>query len=358
MNINVWFPRLGCALLIFSGWSLARPAAALEAAGLYQGTAPVESQAAAARPGAIRAAFIEALIKLTGDRNIAQHENIAALAGEAGRYVQQFRYQQAEPGEAEAAPRLTLWVKFDEQAVNQALRDYGLSVWPRERPAILVWLAYEENGRRRLVEPEDASGLPALLEQHAARRGLPLLTPLFDLEDAAALPVSDVWAGFKAPVMAASGRYRPDIVLTGRLFEAAPGRWELQWRGWFGDETLSWNNSGAPAGAALQAGVDELADRLAARYVKRGLAAVERIRLTVRDVASIDDYARTLAHLEALQSVLSVEVKRVRPNELALELNARGGLAAIEQALDLGSALEAVGAMPPGGPASYRLLPR
>ena len=350
MNVNALFPRLACALLVFAALSLARPAAALEAAGLYQGTAPVESQAATARPPAIRAAFIEALIKLTGDRNIAQHENIAALAGEAGRYVQQFRYQQAEPGEAEAAPRLTLWVKFDEQAVNQALRDYGLSVWPRERPAILVWLAYEENGRRRLAEPEDASGLLALLEQHAARRGLPLLAPLFDLEDAAALPVSDVWAGFKAPVMAASGRYRPDIVLTGRLFEAAPGRWELQWRGW--------NNNGAPAGAVLRAGVDELADRLAARYVKRGSAAVERIRLTVRDVASIDDYARTLAHLEALQSVLSVEVKRVRPNELALELNARGGLAAIEQALGLGGALEAIEAMAPGGPAGYRLLPR
>lgn len=358
MNVNALFPRLVCALLVFSAWSLARPAAALEAAGLYQGTAPVESQAAAARPGAIQAAFIEALIKLTGDRNIAQHEHSAALAGEAGRYVQQFRYQQTEPGEAEAAPRLMLWVKFDEQAVNQALRDYGLSIWPRERPAILVWLAYEENGRRRLVEAEDASGLPGLLEQHAARRGLPLLMPLFDLEDAAALPVSDVWAGFKAPVLAASGRYRPDIVLTGRLFEAAAGRWELQWRGWFGAETLSWNNSGALAGDALQAGVDELADRLAARYVKRGSAVVERIRLTVRDVASIDDYARTLAHLEALQSVLSVEVKRVRPNELALELNARGGLAAIEQALDLGGALEAVGAMPPGGPAGYRLLPR
>lgn len=358
MNVNALFPRLACALLVFAALSLARPAAALEAAGLYQGTAPVESQAATARPPAIRAAFIEALIKLTGDRNIAQHENIAALAGEAGRYVQQFRYQQAEPGEAEAAPRLTLWVKFDEQAVNQALRDYGLSVWPRERPAILVWLAYEENGRRRLAEPEDASGLLALLEQHAARRGLPLLAPLFDLEDAAALPVSDVWAGFKAPVMAASGRYRPDIVLTGRLFEAAPGRWELQWRGWFGAEALRWNNNGAPAGAVLRAGVDELADRLAARYVKRGSAAVERIRLTVRDVASIDDYARTLAHLEALQSVLSVEVKRVRPNELALELNARGGLAAIEQALGLGGALEAIEAMAPGGPAGYRLLPR
>ena len=358
MDINAWFPRLVSALLVFSVLSLIRPAAALEAAGLYEGRAPVESQAASARPPAIRAAFIEALIKLTGDRNIAQHENIAALAGEAERYVQQFRYQQTEPDEAEAAPRLTLWVKFDEQAVNQALRDYGLSVWPRERPAILVWLAYEENGRRRLVEPEDASGLPGLLAQHAARRGLPFLTPLFDLEDAAALAVSDVWAGFKAPVLAASGRYRPDIVLTGRLFEAAPGRWELQWRGWFGAEMLSWNNSGAPAGAVLRAGVDELADRLAARYVKQGSAVVERIRLTVRDVASIDDYARTLAHLEALQSVLSVEVKRVRPNELALELNARGGLAAIEQALDLGGALEAVEAMPPGGPVGYRLLPR
>lgn len=357
MIFNVPFWRMFCALLAFYLLSLGRPVAALEAAGLYEGSAPVESQAAAARPQAIRAAFIEALVKLTGDRNIAQHENIAALAAKAGDYAQQFRYQQIASGQANAEPPLRLWVKFDENAVNQAMRDYGLSVWPKERPAILVWLVYEENGRRRIVEAEDESGLPGLLARYAARRGLPLMSPLFDLEDRAGLAVSDIWAGFRAPVMAASRRYRPDMVLTGRLFQSAAGRWEIQWRGWFGAETLSWRNGGALAGTVLEAGVNELADRLAARYANRGSAMVERVRLTVRDVASIDDYASTLAYLEALQSVLSVEVKRVRRNELVLELNARGGRAAIERALGLGGTLEAVEAIKAGGPA-YRLLAR
>ena len=355
--MNLKYPIRPLFWVLLSACLLAtgRPALALEAAGLYQGMAPVESQAAAVRPRAIRAAFIEALVKLTGDRNIAQHEGIAALAGQAGRYVQQFRYQQTGAGEADSASPLALWVKFDENAVNQALQDYGLSVWPKERPAILAWLALEENGARRIVEFEDESGFLGLLEQYASRRGLPLLFPLFDLEDAAALAVSDVWAGFKAPIMAASGRYRPDIVLTGRLLQASPDRWEIKWNAWFDDERLSWNNRDARAETVLEAGVNELADRLAARYVNRGSAAVERIRFSVRDVDSIDDYARTLAHLEALQSVVSVEVKRVRRNELVLELNARGGLAALEQALDLSGTLEAIKA---GGPADYRLLAR
>ena len=328
---------------------------AIQVTNLYQAIVPVSDQSAATRAPAINNAFIQVLIKLTGDRNIRNNETTTQLTKDAKRFVQQFRYQQVQPKEGQEQATTELWVEFDENAMNQALRDYGLSIWGKVRPSILVWLAYEANASRRLVSFEDGTDYLSLLDERAMARGIPLLFPLFDLEDTSRMSVSDIWAGFSEPILSASERYQADIVLTGRLIQVLPTLSEIKWTAFMDDETLSWNSQAEMAEVALEEGINELADRLAARYANIGSTRAETINISVLDVKSIDNYAKALAYLESIQSVTSVKVTKVLDNEVMFELISQGGLEVIEQAIKLGKTLEPVSSTEQ---IVYRLLPR
>ena len=327
---------------------------AITVAGLYQTMVEVADQSAAARKPAIKNALIQVLVKLTGDSNIKSNENISALINSAERYVQQFRYQQAKLEDEQLEPATELWVQFDETAVNQALREYSLPVWGKERPSVLVWLAQEKNNIRNLISLDDELGYLKSIAESAETRGISLLFPLFDLEDTSAMSVSDLWAGFSEPVLNASARYQADIVLTGRLTQALPTLWEINWTTYTDDEVSIWSNQAELAEMVLEEGINELADRLAARYVNTGSTLAESIELTVSAINSVDDYAKTLSYLESLQAVVSVKVKRVIENEVMFELNSQGGFPVLEQALKLGKQLEQVNT---NEKIVYRLLP-
>jgi len=113
------------------------------------------------------------------------------------------------------------------------------------------------------VSFEESSEYLTMLDQGASARGVSLLFPLFDLEDTSGISTSDVWAGFKEPVLEASHRYQADVILTGRLIKTLPTLWEAQWLVYIGDQEMRWTSQGELAELVLEEGVDELVDRLA-----------------------------------------------------------------------------------------------
>ena len=132
----------------------AQPVMAIKVSGLYQATVPVKSESASARNPALKRALLQVLVKLTGDRNIDQNSGVAAISERPEQYVQQFRYEQHLEDDGTQSTRLL--VKFDESVLNASLRNYGVSLWSNERPSILVWLAHENDGLRRLVGLEES----------------------------------------------------------------------------------------------------------------------------------------------------------------------------------------------------------
>ena len=118
---------------------------AIRSAGLYQATVPVADESVSKRSPAIKQALIQVLVKLTGDRNIRDSSDIAPLIERPERFVQQFRYRQVEDQEEQNVQSTELLVQFDENALNEGLRGYGLTIWGQERPSVLVWLAHEQN---------------------------------------------------------------------------------------------------------------------------------------------------------------------------------------------------------------------
>jgi len=319
---------------------IAQPVHAIKVSGLYQASAPVSNESASKRKPAIKQALIQVLVKLTGDRNIRKSSGISLLLERPERFVQQYRYQQSKPQGDELVQSKELWVQFDETALNEALRSYSLSIWGKERPSILVWLAHEDKGTRRLVSFEESPEYIAMLDQRAAARGVSLLFPLLDLEDTSRMNVSDVWGGFKEPVLDASNRYRSNVVLMAKLIQTLPTLWESHWSAYINGQEMHWTNQGELAEIVLEEGVDELVDRLAAQYVNTGSASTEVLELIVSGINNLDGYAKTLSYLESLQSVSNVQVKQVSENEVMFEIISRGGLTAINQTIALGSTLE------------------
>lgn len=328
---------------------------AIQVSGLYQATVPVADETAGKRSPAIKQALIQVLVKLTGDRNIRSSSNIVPLIERPERFVQQFRYRQVEDQEGQSVQSTELLVQFDETALNDGLRSYGLTIWGQERPSVLVWLAHEQNETRRLVSFEDRPEYLNMLDAGAGARGLSLLFPLLDLEDNSRISVSDVWAGFKEPIAHASNRYQADVILTAKIIQVLPNLWESKWTAYLNDQTESWTSQSELAEIVLKEGIDELADRIAAQYVNSGSSVSEVIELLVTDVDNLDKYARALAYLESVQSISSVQVKRVSRNNVIFTLINRGGLGAIDQSIALGKTLELVSN---NEQLTYRLLPK
>ena len=327
--------------------------------GLFSAEVPVAGRQTEQRNQAIRAAYAVVLGKVSGYPDIAERPELAGDLGDAPRYVQQFRYR-SDPAQLEAGvpdPAQLLRVKFDADAVMRVLREHRLPIWGSTRPAVLVWLGLEQGGRRSLASMEAEPDAWAALQRGAEARGLPLLLPLFDLEDHSQLEAGDLWGDFESRIRAASARYAPDAILVAAASQRGGG-WRLRWILYQDDDKTEWNTAG-DLDQALVAGVERSADVLVARYAPLGAAvSAAALQLRVTGVSDLAGYGRLQAQLEGLDMV-----KRVRPllieSETSLfELQLAGSVQALEQALTLGGLLEPAqpGQAEPGR-LEYRMRP-
>ncbi|MFQ5487071.1 MAG: DUF2066 domain-containing protein [Gammaproteobacteria bacterium] len=365
---------LGCALWLAAAL---QPAAAVEMADLYEVAIPVNSQADSEQRTALRRAFAEVLVRVTGKREAPSLAPLKQVLKRPMGYVQQFRYrtlrvQDMTPGMAqERAEEQELWVSFDPQAVNRLLSEADLAVWGRARPATLLWLAVEDGGRRFLVGSAQGEALQAQLRAAARRRGLPLFFPLLDLQDQAALHFTDVWGDFQDVILAASQRYQSASVLVGRLYHRDGGAWEGRWTLYLEGRPAFWTFSADDPAEVLAAGVDGAADHLALRYAQRlNMDAGNSVTIAVHDIRSLEDYARAMHYLESLDPVTHLRVLAVEGETVVFQVGINGSRDGLAQTIGFGGTLappqsEAMFYSPAAAPEaaavqatlSYRLLP-
>lgn len=367
------FLMFACLWLVLAPGVLVVPAAcAAEAVALYEAQVPAQGQGAAERGDALRRALAEVLVKLSGDRAAPKSATLSRLLKDAPRFVLEYRYQAPAEGQASLGERW-LWARFDGEAVEQEMRKAGVPVWGRTRPSTLVWLAIDNGSQRFLIAAGAHAAAATELRAAAQRRGAPLLLPRMDLEDQDRLQPDDVWNGSRETVLRASARYRPEVVLTGRMREERPGAWVVRWTFYQQGAASEWTTRGTEA-EAVAGGIDRAADALAARLaVHAGGTQPLGLMLKVSDVRSVEGYAHALRYLTGLSSVSQVQIARVEDSTITFLLEVRGGRHILERAIALGNTLAAAPVMPaaaatPGdlalgetqeGPTvlAYRLLP-
>ncbi|WP_428603455.1 DUF2066 domain-containing protein [Sedimenticola sp.] len=336
-------------------------AAASQVTGLYSAEVAVDGQSAEQRTDGIRRAFAQMLVKVTGNRHVAQRPEIQNDIEQAPRYVQQFRYRldasRVPTGESSATEAGTasvgeisarlLTVQFDTAAVQRLLRERRLPVWGENRPSGLVWLGIESQGQRRVMRPESDEPLLSAMTAAAAQRGIPLLLPLMDLEDQAAVQVADLWGDFEQNISRASQRYTPDLIVTGRLTQLSSKLWRVTWRLYHGDRQSNWRDEGDDPAALAHAGIEHVSDLLAELYAPvGGEANLSRIRLRVSGVSDLTQYVGIGRFLQSQSSVERVDMMSVEPDAITYELQVRGGVQVLEQGLALGGMIEPITDLP------------
>jgi len=355
-----------CALsaaLFLLALAIARPAFAAQVSGLYDAEVLAEGQEIAQRNSAIAEAFRQVLVKVTGNRGVIRHPQLVNEISHASRYVQQYRYRMVmleEPAAAVVEPPIEsggvavatppqsthfkqahmLRVAFDEQAVNRMLRQYGIAVWGGMRPATLIWLAIEQDGRRSLAmldsDEQSYAGIFNVMET----RGIPILFPLMDLEDQVNLQVSDVWGGFADTIWRASERYGADAVMTARLVQFSSELWRAGWTLLLDDKEFLWDSEGDSLAMAVEAGVQAGMDLLASHYAPSATDNnIDAIYLRVAGVDDLYRYAKLQRYLAGQDVVEQLSLQFVEPDVVTYALQVRGGQRALEQGISLSSIL-------------------
>ena len=178
----------------------------------------VDDQSQRSQDSALKSAFKQVMIKITGNKDALQNPGVKAALRTPQAYLRSYRFDFQE-GE-------TLYVaEFDKIKLNELLQREGLPLWGERRPETLLWLATEdsESGERQLLDETTPSVMREHLSAKAKERGLPLSFPLMDLTDRTTISIYDVWGRFVQSLTQASHRYSVDNVIGARVYKNEPG---------------------------------------------------------------------------------------------------------------------------------------
>jgi hypothetical protein len=329
------------AKLLFVSGIAASAVQAAPVPNLYEGEGQIAEKHDAPTAEDAQTALRPVLVKLTGDRTAADSPAAAKLYPNANKYLQGFGYRTDAKGSS------LFWGKFEPGLLDSAAHSAGFKLWSKDRPAVLVWLTLEENGQRRLLNPNENSNYIKYLQDNAGVRGLPLLFPLLDLQDEALLKVPDLWEGFKDVIVQSGQRYKADIILAGLITVAGPEQWLTRWTLYAGsdDTPYAWNGNPAKPDAALAEAIDAASDALAQGKIKRKAPDPPmRFELTVQGISSFTDYTRIQHYLASIAAVKQVDIKRMDGERAVFAVSAIGGLETVAEAINLGTTLQPVSA--------------
>lgn len=344
--------------------------------GLYAASVPVSNQSATARTIALQQAFAAVLVKVTGERTAGGVPALAKLTRDPSQFLQQYRYEQA-PAATTSAPAVTYYdltrsgasaipltglllsAKFDPDLVNQAVRAAGEPLWGEERPATLVWIALDSASGKTLLSSSNNPAVVQAMQSAAQQRGIPLIFPLMDLQDQQAIAIPDIVQYNAARIASASQRYQPDATLAGSVSMTTAGTYTAHWRLVVGGESAAWNTPAGDLASVAADGVQTAADHYAQWFaIAPGGTGMSGISVSVSGIANVETYAKVLAYLGHLTPVRNAQVARVDGQTVYFNVDTRGSVSNLQQAVLLGgllkSATPAVGSGAPPAAASLQ----
>ena len=315
------------------------PVWAVEVADLYESEMAVSGQGRTERHKAVRMAFAEVLIKISGNEQVALLPGIPELLGRSIKFLEQYRYR-TEAAKADARvgseSQQWLWMRFNQAGLDKALREIAVPIWGHTRPNTLLWLAVEQAGQRSLHGGGVDSKLLDNINLQAKRRGIPLVLPLLDLEDQQQINATDVWSNFQDNILKASKRYPTEAILVGRLLNLGRGRWQARWNLNLGGQLYDWTHTGLFE-SALSYGIEGTASVLASKFVRVPDNKSEDLRVLIKDIRNLADFARSERYLSALNGVIKVHAAQLDSDRILFSLKTRGDRQALLEAVRLSS---------------------
>lgn len=313
------------------------PAWGKQITGLYDAKALVADQQAQSRLAGAQQGLLEVLQKVSGFPVSAENPVVARSLRIADQYLYQFSYAQVEKSE-DGSPQLKgnwLNMRFEGKAIQRMVKKANLPRWGTNRPTMLVWLAIDDGERQIISDGYDHVAHEAVLHG-AKRRGIPVILPIYDLEDSIKLPMEQLWGMFSEGVVNASKRYGAESMLMARVIKTNDGMWTGRWRFHFRDKEYDYEFTEETLDALVLSGLSAGSQVLANAFALKtnGLFSNE-LRLDILNVLDLNDYAAVVKYLEKLAITKQVAVVGVKNNQISMDLNLNGSFKQLEQTLAL-----------------------
>lgn len=325
------------AILLLTGLVIAPVAAVAEQlVDLYKVSVLVANQQTDERNVAATQAMAQLLVRVTGNMDIGSNLELAPYLKRAQNYVLQYGYSKTEQTltleNGSEVPAIQLTFSFSEEAIEKLLRKLQLSIWPANRPGILVWLIEDRwsEGRTLVTDPKVHESLRA----EALRRGLPLVFPIWDLQDQMAISIEQLWRFQVENLKTASARYQANVIVVGRYSRTSSGELRGVWQWLDGDANELMDARGVTEASLAAPLIDKVANDLAVRYaIVPGRDVSERVMIHIADVTAFDRYREILTYLENLEALRSVQLVKVEGTGLWLELYPESDIEHLQRAL-------------------------
>jgi len=317
---------------------------------LYEVETPVEGQGREERAFVAREALKEVLVRISGRTEASALAEDEVLVPRPTRFIQQFRYRKFKstdviPEAPEGAKPYTqkLWLRFTEKSIAKLLRQQGLPVWGKTRPATLVWLVVDDQKQRILISNSSPHISRTHIEREATKKGLPFRLPLMDLADQSKVQTTDVWGNFEDTILAASARYQTEAILVGRIYLSFAKTWNTRWSLYSNGQRQDWEVSNSDTlRAAVNEGLAKTGEVLSVRFTQvDGSQESDTVLLQVKNITDLKKYNKVIKYLESLNAVTQLEAEQVNTDNVVFRIKTRNGRLGISQAVALGHVLVA-----------------
>ncbi|MFY8275168.1 DUF2066 domain-containing protein [Pseudoalteromonas sp. SSDWG2] len=303
---------------------------AIEVKELYQYRQPVEDKQRGTRATASKNALLNVVVKVTGDRNAQGNAVVRQALADVADYITKYEYSD-EQG------KTFLVVNFDSNKVEALVRDASLPLWGNRRPLVALWLAIEDGWQRELVSLESNPQIQELIDDRAQSRGLPVVTPLLDLEDLQRVSVADVWGNFSESLEFASERYMAERVVSARLLKDKNSQqWNLEWRFTNEDQFEPFKHQGDKQQVIANM-LDAIANQLAREYAVDTSAdsVAQQQVIKLYNTKNFVDIEYALRRLRTMSVVIDVTVSRISKERVEIQVTHSGTVDDLKKALTL-----------------------
>ena len=307
----------------------------------------VSDQSNSTQNRAFSQAFKQVLVKVRGNSDILANAQIKNTVTKSTRFVRSYTYEKE-------ASQLYILISFDSVRVENLIRSAGFPIWDKRRLDTLVWLAIEtDNGAKKLVTSEHFPLVLDVLEQQAQKRVVPLIKPLWDLDDRQALNIYDIWGGFSLHLNRASERYGVNSVLSARIYQAKdPDNNTPIINEWLADWTMLGNGKliygqveAKDIHSVAQRIVDVLGDNLALQYavdLSSFNSTDNKVELAINNIDSIRSYAKVLNLFESLSVISHATLIRQQGEKATFELALLGDVEDLKNVLNMDQNIQPV----------------
>ena len=311
---------------------------------LYIESVPVADQQAAARSEAATAGMAPVLVRISGSSTVVLNSDIQRAIKNAVRYLTKFSYQKtplAADSIAEGPQPLpySLELQFRKPAILDLLRSSNEPIWAEDRPATLVWLVVDDLAGRRLPLGDDETELRQIVEISAARRGLPLVWPVYDLQEQATLNLGSLWAADPAAIALASQRYDVSGTLLGRLLGTSDGKWRVAWEYNFSGTSTYWDSECKMLADCINGPIDAVAELLSSRYALISTDQGNVATVKIVGVSSFEDYGTLLFYFKQLIAVSDVALSSIKGDVFEFTLGLTANRTKLEELISLNKRL-------------------